>query len=215
MGDDDMEAEMEKIQLILRSPILSAEPEAAPVENEEPTTSNDEAENSFKRKKGAEKRISELVAKQRAAERELERYKALAEGKGEAPNPDDYEAGEYDPRYIAAVATAEIKAEQRREAVEQQAAVDAELNQQKQAAFQSQIEAAKSRYDDFEQVALNPNLPITDDLAQVIAASEKGADLAYYLGKNPQEAAELVVEHLVNRTRSRKSRLLRQRIPEI
>ena len=31
----------------------------------------------------------------------------------------------------------------------------------------------------------------------------------------PQEAAELVVEHLVNRTRSRKSRLLRQRVPEI
>jgi SRSO17 transposase len=30
----------------------------------------------------------------------------------------------------------------------------------------------------------------------------------------PQEAAELVVEHLVNRTRSRKSRLLRQRVPE-
>lgn len=29
IGDDDMEAEMEKIQLILRSPILSAEPEAA------------------------------------------------------------------------------------------------------------------------------------------------------------------------------------------
>ena len=31
----------------------------------------------------------------------------------------------------------------------------------------------------------------------------------------PQEAAELVVEHLVNRTRSRKSRLLRQCVPEI
>ena len=30
-----------------------------------------------------------------------------------------------------------------------------------------------------------------------------------------QDAAELVVEHLVNRTRSRKSRLLRQRVPEI
>ena len=32
---------------------------------------------------------------------------------------------------------------------------------------------------------------------------------------SPQEAAELVVEHLVNRTRSRKSRLLRQRVPEM
>ena len=31
----------------------------------------------------------------------------------------------------------------------------------------------------------------------------------------PQEAAELVVDHLVNRTRSRKSRLSRQRVPEI
>ena len=32
---------------------------------------------------------------------------------------------------------------------------------------------------------------------------------------SPQEAAELVVDHLVNRTRSRKSRLSRQRVPEI
>lgn len=32
---------------------------------------------------------------------------------------------------------------------------------------------------------------------------------------SPQKAAELVVEHLVNRTRSRKSRLLRQRVPEM
>ena len=31
----------------------------------------------------------------------------------------------------------------------------------------------------------------------------------------PQEAAQLVVDHLVNRTRSRKSRLFRQRVPEI
>jgi predicted Co/Zn/Cd cation transporter (cation efflux family) len=31
----------------------------------------------------------------------------------------------------------------------------------------------------------------------------------------PQEAAALVVKHLVNRTRSRRSRLLRQRVPEI
>jgi SRSO17 transposase len=32
---------------------------------------------------------------------------------------------------------------------------------------------------------------------------------------SPQQAAELVVKHLVNRTRSRKSRLLRQRVPEM
>jgi SRSO17 transposase len=32
---------------------------------------------------------------------------------------------------------------------------------------------------------------------------------------SPQEAADLVIEHLVNRTRSRKSRLLRQRVPEM
>ena len=70
------------------------------------------------------------------------------------------------------------------------------LARREQARLQSEIiesyhdkeEDARNKYDDFEQVAYNPKLPITDAMAQTIQASEVGPDMAYYLGSNPKEA---------------------------
>ena len=47
------------------------------------------------------------------------------------------------------------------------------------------------KYDDFEQVVKNPNLPISDAMAEAIKASEVGPDVAYYLGTNIKEAARI------------------------
>jgi len=47
------------------------------------------------------------------------------------------------------------------------------------------------KYEDFDAVAFNPSLPVNEAMEQVILGSEKGADLAYYLGSNPQEAARI------------------------
>ena len=55
-------------------------------------------------------------------------------------------------------------------------------------AYHDREEAARERYDDFEQVAYNQNLPITTVMAQTIQASDIGPDIAYYLGSNPREA---------------------------
>ena len=55
-------------------------------------------------------------------------------------------------------------------------------------AYHDREEAAREKYDDFEQVAYNPSLPITTVMAQTIQASDLGPDLAYYLGANPKEA---------------------------
>ena len=82
-----------------------------------------------------------------------------------------------------AEALAERKAEElvaRREAAKQQTAL---LEQ-----YQTKEEEARDKYDDFEQVAYNPNLPVTDVMAQTIQSSEIGPDVIYYLGSNPKEA---------------------------
>jgi hypothetical protein len=55
-------------------------------------------------------------------------------------------------------------------------------------AYHDREEAARERYDDFEQVAYNNSLPITTVMAQTIQASDIGPDIAYYLGSNPREA---------------------------
>jgi len=54
--------------------------------------------------------------------------------------------------------------------------------------YHEKEEEARTKYDDFQQVAYNPSLPITDVMAQVIQASEIGPDVAYFLGQNPKEA---------------------------
>jgi hypothetical protein len=54
-------------------------------------------------------------------------------------------------------------------------------------AYHEREEEARSKYDDFEQVAYNPALKITTVMAQAIQASDAGPDVAYYLGSNPKE----------------------------
>lgn len=55
-------------------------------------------------------------------------------------------------------------------------------------AYHDKEEEARNKYDDFEQVAYNPSLRITNVMAETIQSSEVGPDVAYYLGSNPKEA---------------------------
>jgi hypothetical protein len=57
--------------------------------------------------------------------------------------------------------------------------------------YQDLEEEARVKYDDFEQVAYNPKLPITNVMAETIQSSEIGPELAYYLGSNPKDAERI------------------------
>ena len=73
------------------------------------------------------------------------------------------------------------------------------LQQREQQKQQSEViekyhdreEEARSKYDDFEQVAYNPNLPITTAMAEAIQYSDIGPEVAYHLGANPKEAERI------------------------
>lgn len=52
-------------------------------------------------------------------------------------------------------------------------------------------EKASEKYADFETVVANPALPINAVMVEYIAESDLGADVAYYLGKNPEKAADI------------------------
>ena len=58
-------------------------------------------------------------------------------------------------------------------------------------AYHDREEEARTKYDDFEQVAYNPKLPVTETMAQTIQATENGPDVIYYLGSNPKEAERI------------------------
>jgi len=72
----------------------------------------------------------------------------------------------------------------------------AEREQRKQQAemletYHDKEEEVRAKYDDFEQVAYNPNLTITTVMAQSIQASDNGPEVAYHLGANPREAERI------------------------
>ena len=57
--------------------------------------------------------------------------------------------------------------------------------------FLEKSEKAIERYPDFQSVVSNPLLPINDSMAEFIAESEHGAEVAYFLGKNPIKASQI------------------------
>lgn len=57
--------------------------------------------------------------------------------------------------------------------------------------FLEKAEKASERYPDFHAVVNNPTLQINDAMAEYIADSDLGDEVAYFLGKNPAKAAQI------------------------
>lgn len=121
-----------------------------------------------------------LAREQRKWERERAQQPVAAAPK-EIPPADQFESVEAYAEALAAKKAEELLMQ--REAQKRQSEV--------LAAYQDREEEARGKYEDFEQVAYNPKLPITTVMAQTIQASEIGPEVAYYLGSNPKEAERI------------------------
>lgn len=123
-----------------------------------------------------------LAREQRKWERE-QKLKATQASPASAPPAEIPPVEQFESPEAYAEALAEQKAAQllaRRDAERQHAEL--------LAAYQEREEDARTKYEDFEQVAYNPQLPVTQVMAQTIQGSEIGPELAYWLGSNPKEA---------------------------
>ena len=136
-------------------------PEVAPK-----TFSQEELDAAIGKRLAREQRKWERDQAQRAAETQVLRAPVT-----------DYSA-EANPDALVLQKAEEIIA--RREAAKQQSQV---LD-----SYHEREEEARSKYDDFEQVAYNPKLSITNVMAETIQSSDIGPELAYYLGSNPKES---------------------------
>lgn len=67
----------------------------------------------------------------------------------------------------------------------------AEEEAKRSESFIEKAEKAAERYPDFQTVVSNPALTINESMVEFIAESDHGADVAYFLGKNPAKAAEI------------------------
>ena len=156
-------------------PVETETPEEQPVEQEAPKTFTQEELDAIVGKR--------LEREQRKWERE--QAQRLAEQQARQV-PTDLSPEQFETYEDYADALAERKAEEllaRREAeLQQRALLDA---------YHEREEAARDKYDDFEMVAYNPELPVTEAMARAIQASDIGPDVLYHLGSNPKDAARI------------------------
>jgi len=167
------------------APELEATAAVEPVENETPEEQPVEQEAT---KTFTQEELDAIVGKRLAREQrkwEREQAQRLAEQQARQ-QPVDLAPEQFETYEDYADALAERKAEEllaRREAeLQQRALLDA---------YHDREEAARDKYDDFEMVAYNPDLPVTEAMARAIQASDIGPDVLYHLGSNPKDAARI------------------------
>lgn len=158
----------------------------------------EKVEETAKKRGGVEKRISELTAKRREAEsRAADAERRLAEvlaGAGDgkddkAPSLESFDS--YDDYVVARSryeARQEFKALQRETAELSRKVATGQREEVLKAEFAAKVDDARSKYADFDAVAFNPQVPVTADMQAAILESELSADVAYYLGQNPEAA---------------------------
>lgn len=113
---------------------------------------------------------------------------ALRERFQNAGRSQDYRAPEDYTRAVAEQAVREVGAEILSRQASQAQEIAARAAQD---AWVESTAEFRQKVPDFDAVAHNPNLTVTPVMADAIRESSRGAEIAYYLGKNPAEAARI------------------------
>lgn len=213
---DNLEAAPEAVEEVVQDEVeQTSTPEAAdstegtpaeaPAEGEaEETTAEPEdkgptrAERRRQARERSEAALKEAQAKAADAERRAQEIRDAAKSVP-APKQNDFDSYE---EYQAALSSYRTlgtlddrEARQREAEAKTHFKQVEELKKQQQAedaqSWADQVAEGKTKYPDFEQVAQNPNLPITEKLANMMLQSDVAADMAYHLGKNPTLAQQI------------------------
>lgn len=65
------------------------------------------------------------------------------------------------------------------------------IEQERTEKWIEKADAASERFPDFDEVVGNPSLPINPTMAEWLTEDEKGVEVAYHLGKHPNQAARI------------------------
>lgn len=184
---------------------LEAEVESGEAEAEVEETKSEEVESppesstEKKESKGVQKRIDELTRNWRETERDRDYWRQVALEKNSQPEPKieepekktledfDFDEAKYQA-YVKAEIIREAKAEALKE-IRQERTKETQL--EKHSSFRTKLTEFSKTVDDFEEVVGNPDLPFTQDFLDIVAETDEGPAIVYYLGKNPDLAYKL------------------------
>ena len=143
---------------------------------------------------GVQKRINELTKKRREAEKDAAYWKGRAEVVTTQPipvtppaeielDPNDFDTDADYLREVAKQVRDEIKTTANSVARKQQLSAT-------QAQISEAYDKARGKNEDFDEVALNPGLPITQSMFDAAVGDNMG-DVLYHLGKHPDIASKI------------------------
>lgn len=151
----------------------------------------EELSDSQKRRRAKKARMAQLYTEAEEAKARRERQQKIFDG-GPEPQEDAY----VDPTEYAIDKA--LWRERQASHDRQIKQVDAELEQinqqsaaERQSFWQDQMADARTRHQDFDQIALGGHWQPTPAMTEAITSSDMGADVAYFLGANAHEAARI------------------------
>ncbi len=174
-------------------------------ESSEEPLPEEKVEEKPKDKDPVQRRIDEITKKRRDAERErdyehtkrLELEEELKKAKSAVPQGDKpkIENFETEVEYLEALADWKIeqkfkveteKISKETASVDEKKAIDETYQE-----LDEKMEKGRIKYDDFNELVLNEDLKISESMVEAILLSDTAEDVLYYLGKHPEEAADI------------------------
>ena len=162
-------------------------PETAEPEQKEPEKAEESKESELP--KGVQKRINKLTARLREAEEKLAQASAKPpEVNDKEPKIEDFD---FDPdKYEEARVAYRVRQELSKAEKEKQAQIESKAQQEAINIAREKFDLASEKYDDFEDVVYK-NQFVTDDMVKAVFFSDLGPEIAYFLGKNPEESKRI------------------------
>jgi hypothetical protein len=172
--------------------------QATPAEAAEPQTESGKSEAETSEKTDAKRNsIKERIDRERGKRQEAERRAESAERTTRELRQQlqgmQSEYAKLDPNDVegrqALQTRAAVKAERLEQLRFEQDAAQQDAAATRQAMFNAKLDAARERLPDFDQAMSSfGSLPVSAEAADLIAESDKAAEIAYFLAKNPAEA---------------------------
>jgi hypothetical protein len=162
-------------------------------------------EEKLREKDPVQRRIDEITRKRRDAERErdyermkrLELEEELKKAKGVTPVGEKPKLEKFETEADYLEALADWKIEQKLSAEREKASKETASVDEKKAIDETyqeldeKMEKGRVKYADFNEIVLDEDLKISDAMVEAIILCDTAEDVLYYLGKHPEEAADL------------------------
>lgn len=182
--------------------ITASEAAAAEPKSEESQSADDAGETRKRSGTPYSQRIGELTREKYELKARLAELEARYGGGASSPAPQKAEQEQGPPKLDAynsyeewVEATADYRAEKRftelQRQSEERAAQESERKaaESRRAAYEKAVASIEDRYPDYHDVTAE--MPTTRQMAEFILEHDKGPDIAYYLGKHPDEAMRI------------------------